>query len=425
MSRPAENRFAYLDGLRGWAALLVVLHHATIAIDFAVYTGRPSESRVYGDVWLSGTPFFPFAATGNFAVCIFFALSGFVLTHAYQRSRQYWLTLLARRYLRLGLPMLVGCLLAWMLMSLGLIRNQPAAQLTQSTWLAGQFQQQPNFAQALLEPLRILFGAGSAMAISYDSSLWTMPIEAEASIVLISAFVLLRHVGKHADRIGVCAFCAATILCAGSFFSLFAFGAVLRLLQPKRVAILIKSAGLGVIGILALGCFLGTIPYSIERWSIYNKLAALTRPIITSTGFWQHSPELFWHSIGAALILLAVTSNLTLQSMLSGRTSQFLGRISFPLYILHVPLLMVIQCNVIISARQAGLPPVIGDLLSLPVFVAAAMAISALLTPLIEGGAITLSARIGQSFDILIQRSVARIAGATKGAHRPPTVTFK
>ena len=151
MPNPAKNRFAYLDGLRGWAALLVVFHHGIIAIDFALYTGQPSESRGRGDLWLSGTPFVPLAASGNLAVCIFFALSGFVLTHAYINSRQYWLSLVARRYLRLGLPMLAGCLFAWMLLlrwyphfgqwlKLGLLLRRTDLDDEQTETVFGRFQ---------------------------------------------------------------------------------------------------------------------------------------------------------------------------------------------------------------------------------------------------------------------------------------------
>src|SRR5450432_239103 len=109
-----KDRFAYLDGLRGWAALLVVLHHGTIAIDFALYTGQPADSRGFWDVRISGTPFFPLAPGGSLAVCLFFALSGFVLAHAYSRSQQNWLALAVRRFVRLGIPMLAGCLFAWL-----------------------------------------------------------------------------------------------------------------------------------------------------------------------------------------------------------------------------------------------------------------------------------------------------------------------
>ena len=207
------------------------------------------------------------------------------------------------------------------------------------------------------------------------------------------------------------------------FFSLFAFGATLRLLQPTRIQAWL-GGGHRLIVILVLGFFLGTIPYSVERLTLYNRMAALARPIVQHAGLWPHSPESFWHGIGAALILLAVSSSLPLQSVLSHPISTFLGRISFPLYILHIPVLMVIQSHAIIVARQADLPPFGGDVISLLLFIIIAVAISALLTPLIEGGAVTLSSRVGQAIDTLIELSVARIAKVVKGPRRPTTLTF-
>lgn len=67
-----QDRFGFLDGLRGWAALVVVFHHGILALDFALYSGRSSDSRTSWDRWLSGTPFVPLATAGDVAVCIFF-----------------------------------------------------------------------------------------------------------------------------------------------------------------------------------------------------------------------------------------------------------------------------------------------------------------------------------------------------------------
>lgn len=134
----SSSRFAHLDGLRGWAALLVVFHHGMLALDFALYSGQRVDSRTSWDIWLSGTPFFPLAPAGNVAVCTFFILSGYVLAHAYTRSRQVWLALAVRRYLRLGLPILAGFGFSFLLLRLGLLGTGAAAQITHSSWLHRQ-----------------------------------------------------------------------------------------------------------------------------------------------------------------------------------------------------------------------------------------------------------------------------------------------
>jgi peptidoglycan/LPS O-acetylase OafA/YrhL len=268
ISDQQKKRFAFLDGMRGWAALLVVLNHGTIAIDFALYTGQPAHSQGFWDLRVSGTPFFPLAPGGSLAVCIFF--SGFVLAHAYSRSQQNWLALAVRRFVRLGIPMLAGCLLSWLLLVLGLMQNQPAGAFTRSTWLSGQFHQAPDLIAAASEPIWLLLGSGTSFATSYDSSLWTMPIEFGASLVLMTIFVLLRYVRRRSDRFAGYAFCVLAVLCIGSFFSLFAFGAALRLLQPQRALLALGRSRwcLGVV--LGLALFFGTVPFSAERWPIYN-----------------------------------------------------------------------------------------------------------------------------------------------------------
>ena len=80
MPNPAKNRFAYLDGLRGMgrpAGCFPPRHHRHRLRSLH----RPAiQSPDVAISWLSGTPFSSgLAASGNLAVCIFFALSGFVL----------------------------------------------------------------------------------------------------------------------------------------------------------------------------------------------------------------------------------------------------------------------------------------------------------------------------------------------------------
>jgi peptidoglycan/LPS O-acetylase OafA/YrhL len=345
--------------------------------------------------------------------------------------------------------MLAGCLLSWMLLVLGLMQNQPAAMVTHSSWLGGQFHQPPDLIAAAVEPLRLLLGSAPNFATSYDSSLWTMPIEFGASRVLMTIFVLLRRVRRPSERVAGYAFCLLAVLCIGSFFSLFAFGAGLRLLQPQRsssargsnrlrlAAILGLSKPLEVcaqmnpkkacaawtsddpfVGLAAkvcLGVFFGTVPFSADRWHIYNWLAAFSHHFVSHARFWPQTPESVWHGLGAALCLLAVCSCRPVQAAMSRPTGVFLGRISFPLYILHIPILMVIECNALLFFQKIGLSPLAGELLSFAAFVAVSVAVAAMLTPLIERGAIALSSRLGSVIDRRIRRPATRNTGPTDG----------
>ncbi len=410
MNLPVESNLttswvAYLDGLRGWAALLVVCHHGVIALDFAVYTGMPADSRAPWDIWVSGTPFMIFATGGSLAVCIFFILSGYVLAHVYSRSRQTWPALAARRYVRLGIPMLAGCLFSWMLLTLGLMRTGPAAAVTHSSWLAWQFHQRPELARAVAEPIKQLLGFPIDGVTSYDTSLWTMGIEASGSLVLLTVIVVLRRTGSHANRLAGVIFGLMALFCIGSYLGLFGLGAVLRLSRPKRVLDAIAARRCLMATVLGAAFFFGTVPYSAVRWPIYNRMMDLIGPIVWRAPFWPHSRESFWHGIGATLFFLAILSSPSMQSALSQPISRFLGRISFPLYILHVPLLAVVECQGILVSQQMGFSPVSGELLSLVAFIAIAVAFAASCTPIIEGGAMAFSGWLGDVIDNRTRRA--------------------
>lgn len=84
----AGRRYEALDGLRGVAALAVMLYH------IGGWTGRP---------WL--------AAHGYLAVDFFFCLSGFVLAHAYGRREIGWLGYMRARLIRLW-PLIAVSMLA-------------------------------------------------------------------------------------------------------------------------------------------------------------------------------------------------------------------------------------------------------------------------------------------------------------------------
>jgi len=80
-----DSRKFYLDGLRGCAACVVLFSHLAIALN----------SPLLG------------MFNGNAAVCVFFVLSGYVLTDLSQRSDLTFPAQALRRYIRLVGPIFV------------------------------------------------------------------------------------------------------------------------------------------------------------------------------------------------------------------------------------------------------------------------------------------------------------------------------
>jgi len=175
------RRYAHLDGLRGIAALLVMIYHGLLAFDCALLTGLPENSVTSWDVWLSGAPFLiPMA--GNLSVCLFFAMSGFVLISVFDAAPLGFLPLLAKRYVRLAIPTTCACLFGCLLLSSGWMANHQVSTITRSTWwLGGQYRQAASFIRAFQEGSWDTFFHASNIFKTYDSSLWTMRVELAGS----------------------------------------------------------------------------------------------------------------------------------------------------------------------------------------------------------------------------------------------------
>jgi peptidoglycan/LPS O-acetylase OafA/YrhL len=370
------SRMSYLDGLRGIAALNVALSHFVMAFDFAVYTGRPEHAQGGWEVALSAYPFLFIAAGGNYAVCIFLALSGFVLAKSFHTSDMSAVALVVKRTLRLGLPVLAASLFGWFILSSGLAFNHEAAAITRSTWLAGQFTQQPSLADALLQAWNSLLGIPTR-ANSYNSVLWTMPIEFLGSLLLIGIFA--TRLPSSRPRWAAFIMLGLGIMLARTYISVVLFGAALYLLDAPRFAARLRWRPL----ILALILVLGTVPLSIERWPIWDALLSITvlvpYPAIIAPGLTVQADASIWHAISAVMLVALMTGWPAAQRLLARPIVTYLGRLSFPLYLAHLPVLFSVGCFVFLVAHAAGLyygtSVLISFLAYVPSFLVAAMAL--------------------------------------------------
>src|SRR4051794_16656837 len=101
-------KFRYLDGLRGLAALIVVIDHLAISFFQAATDGSITRYHAQtAEKLVFATPLH-LLVSGNFSVCIFFVLSGFVLSAKFFRTHERSVAVASawKRYLRLELPIL-------------------------------------------------------------------------------------------------------------------------------------------------------------------------------------------------------------------------------------------------------------------------------------------------------------------------------
>ena len=97
--------------------------------------------------------------------------------------------------------------------------------------------------------------------------------------------------------------------------------------------------------------------------------------------------------------MVLVLSLQRLQNLLSRPISRFLGRISFPLYIVHVPVLSVVLCWFIVSGGTHAVSPILAESAGFIIFLMVSVLLAFLATPMIEDTSIRLSARWSRQFD--------------------------
>src|SRR5674476_431782 len=140
--RDKAPRIAYLESIRGLAALQVLLLHFFGAFAPDLVYALPGGATVTGYIHLS--PLY-FLYDGYSAVYIFFALSGYVLTRSFERHLARPSSQILARIVRLGMPALAATLVAAAVMLSFGRPNVAAGALSGSAWFASQWNTEVSF----------------------------------------------------------------------------------------------------------------------------------------------------------------------------------------------------------------------------------------------------------------------------------------
>jgi peptidoglycan/LPS O-acetylase OafA/YrhL len=193
---PKVPRIAYLESIRGLAAVQVLLLHFLAAFAPDLVFSLPAGAAVAGYIHLS--PLY-FLYDGYSAVYIFFALSGYVLTRSFERNLAQPSSQILARVIRLGLPAFAATLVAAAVMLMFGRANLPAGELSGSAWFASQWNAEVSIfavirdgiVNALLLGYRGLPGVAflapwqQPVEQSFVAPLWTLSIEFYGSIVVL------------------------------------------------------------------------------------------------------------------------------------------------------------------------------------------------------------------------------------------------
>jgi peptidoglycan/LPS O-acetylase OafA/YrhL len=375
----AVDRLAELDGVRGIAALVVVVHHCLLT--------QPAFSNYFFSNWTTQaqTPlqhlFFDTPArlawAGYEAVILFYVLSGLVLALPWlDRRPPSYRVFIIKRACRIYLPYLAAVTVAAVL-SFAFTLRAPIAGL--SDWVNTMNWSWPVTSLVVINHV-FLTGHHNVLDGPIHSLVWEMRVSALFPFIVIP---IIRWGWRGAA--GVAAAIVALIALIQVGFS--GDTGVWRLLTV--------NPGLGAIGKLSLevewtaffGLFfvIGTLLLLVLRHPVARRARLPGVALALTLGLGLFIIQLHWShlelvqdlmvGVGSCLVILACGLPGFLQRALSGRVPAWLGSISYSLYLVHVPLLML--AVIVLHGRV----PVPGILLAiLPTSILAAWGFDRLVT---------------------------------------------
>jgi peptidoglycan/LPS O-acetylase OafA/YrhL len=324
-----------LEALRGLAAVTVLLWHTMLGFFpqwLGLFPGWPAEAALNGQVWFG-------LIHGTAAVTLFFVLSGFVLTRRFLTSGDQHIIVrgIIKRWPRLAGPVVVTTLTSWLLFKLGLYGFAEGGAMTGSPWLskfASAFDVpfEPSIWDSVSQGAFLTFFRGDFF---YDSSLWTMRYEFIGSFVSFGLAMLIVLLPEEARFLRVAVIAVVFALCdfASPIYGAFPAGVALAAFLPeRRDALPGWAVAASILAAVYLFGFTGvsTGAFVPIAWALKNNVVPT-------------------HIVASVLVIAAIElAPPPFRSHLSSRLAERLGRLSFPLYLIHVPVLCSLGCATLI-----------------------------------------------------------------------------
>jgi peptidoglycan/LPS O-acetylase OafA/YrhL len=334
------GKVQYLEGLRGIAAIQVVLLHFVTGFLPSTAENAPPPLRVLWD--------------GHTAVYVFFLISGAVLTPSFARGG-IWPRQAAKRLVRLGLPVAAAASIALVLIAVMPDAHLIAARISGSAWLAMDSSGATTLTHLLreisLDSLILgyreytLFApiAGRLPLLEHalNAPSWSLHLELYGSLLLL--WLVKLHSWAPRTHVAAIAVCALTFGTHPMFLFVLGHLCAVWLEKPPRPALGSSLVGAALIAV-------GLAMSATKDWDFVEAARVAIARYAPAA-----APNLFqFQSQLAAIALFAgVLLSPAAQWLLSRCHS--LGRLSFSIYLLHFPILFTLACAGFI--RLAGVLP--------------------------------------------------------------------
>ena len=402
-SKKSQN-IASLDGLRGIACLFVFNQHFSYSYSQKFLEGWDGTE---GRQWVIQLPVIRILWSGNAMVAVFFVISGYVLSYKPLRqmqdqSDQVLRTIssaIVRRGIRLYLPSFAATFVCMLLLQAGAF-EQGREAFNQKTTLLSANEAPPPRLDTFTEQFWDWSGTMMKMLYpwtwqdtwqNYDLHLWTIPTEFRGSMLLFLIHCAVARL-RLAFRVAV----LATLVAYSAYTDaeqivLFLVGMLVAQVdvilrgptktEPWSPLIPVNEVGraaayykrVGWIAVFVAGLFLASTPTDYaENSTGYAFLVTIFVPQ------WYRSHRYFWQSIGAVLLVWSVSHSEDIKPIFTNPFAQYLGKISYALYIVHgnilrcvlyavMPTIWKVSGDVNGSILKFGIAWVLGALVIVPI----------------------------------------------------------
>nr|A0A345BJP8.1 RecName: Full=Acyltransferase clz18; Short=AT clz18; AltName: Full=Squalestatin S1 biosynthesis cluster protein clz18; AltName: Full=Zaragozic acid A biosynthesis cluster protein 18 [Curvularia lunata]AXF50661.1 acyltransferase [Curvularia lunata] len=382
---------AYIDGLRGLLSIIIFNAHLTPVIilgyDKVSRSQVSTSPRNVLDIplvascvnnWVLFTiPILKLVYSASPAVCLFFAISGYVMSLKWVRYMNHrsqtseinsariftdFGSSIFRRTLRLSLLAMASMIVPFALMKTGffdrtVVQQHGLTKLERGMrfWLE-QWEQFPARHESwweqtcdLVQNCARIFTVfmqrrDEAFSPRYNPVLWTIKADLRASLALTVTHLALLGT-KRSSRLQILAALAVLGVAVGSLeCPLFWAGWIIAEIhhaaeqtplaqgkgtgQPRQKT---NTAGMDTFGktvVLALGCYVASYPtWKPEKAPMFNTFHMMTPGLIV--------PPRTWHSLGAVLVLYSLRDVPLARRICESSVAQFLGTHSFAIYLIH------------------------------------------------------------------------------------------
>lgn len=322
-----NNRYDELDSLRGIAALAVFFSHILMIFNETILTKLLFE---YGPLrWM---------VAGTEAVILFFLLSGFVLSLPFYSNKPFtYGSYIIKRTCRIYIPYIITILIA--LLSMELFYSGPINNLSNWFNVIGS----ANLSSSTIVEHFFLLGTFSS---SINPVVWSLVHELRISLVFPIVMFSMTRMNFNSSIV------FALLLSGAS--TLYVTLLPVTYLGTEVYATIHYSA------IFILGALIAKFRDEISK--IFKKLSIKFKVIIFTIGillfvyahpsfvlnimindfnpFYRTVIDSWFTAVGAGVLMVFAMNSIKLSVLLKNRWVNFIGKISYSLYLIHVPVLI-------------------------------------------------------------------------------------